>query len=213
MIKKIIALLIIGGIGYGIYYFISDYFENKDAWKIEVTNQSIIVREQADQTTNNIDNKKVYAGEIYNVVDFKEDETHVWYKIEYDNGKFGWVGSEKGDSYVKEINNPNREPGDTVEYQEIDYTRPKIRTDVSEFSTYDINTINYDHFTVEEDSEYDIDYEVYFEEFPKDTNTPQYWVHFIVTDEHGNSTDFVHKVIFEINPSKEEVKLFEELDR
>ncbi len=215
MIKKIIALLIVLGIGYGIYYFVSDYLENKDAWKIEITHDEINLREEAKATSKIVGgDQKVYVGEIYNVLEiYEEDMKFVWYKIEYDKNKYGWVASAREVPYVKEINNPNREDGETVEYEVVDYKRPILSVEDTLYQTYDINTINYNHITVEEDSEYDITHGVYYDQFPEDSNIPKYWIQFIVTDVHGNSKDFVQEIEFEVKPSSDEVKLIEELIR
>ncbi len=214
MIKKIIALLILAGVGYGIYYFVNQYLEDKDAWKVEIISETIVVRDEPDATSFNPGGKKVYLGEIHNVIEIYEDDLKfVWYKIEYDKDKIGWIASAREVPYVKEINNPHREEGESVEYEVIDYKRPILSVEDTLYQTYDINTINYDHITVEEDSDYEIVHEVYFEEFPKDSNVPQYWIQYIVTDVHGNFKEFVQKIEFEVKPSQDDVKLFEELNR
>ncbi len=209
MFKKILALLIVAGIGYGIYYFVSDYLETKDAWKVEIINSSINVREESKVSSNQL--ATVYLGEIYVVEEFyDEDLKFVWYKIEYDKDKFGWIASSRDIPYVKEINNPN---STTPDAYVVDYDNPEVRfkSDANEdlYSTYDINSINYDHLEITEDSDYTITHKIYYEEEPTDSNTPQWWIEYSVIDEFDNSKVFLQRIEFEINPSIDSVYLFE----
>ncbi len=206
--KKIIALLIVIGIGYGIYYFVSDYYEFRDAWKIEITNDSVNIRELSSATSNLLET--AYSGEVYVVKEiYEEDLKFIWYKVELNDNEYGWIASAREVPYVEEINNPNKV---SQEDYVIDYARPVIKYEEDTYNVYDVNNIKYDHLIIEEDSEYTVKHFVYLEENPTDRPGPQYWIEYIVTDENNNTSSKIQRIAFEINPSVDEVKLFEELD-
>ncbi len=208
MVKKIIAVIIIASIVIGTYLFISNYFSNKNAWKIEITQEGVNIRELHTATSNRLGGANV--GTIYEVLEtYEEDQKFMWFKVEYENGKQGWIASSRQVPYIKEYNNPDGEKND--EPVIMDYARPIIRYFEDVYAVYDINSINYEHLEIEEDSDYEISHKVYFEQFPEDSDIPQYWIEYTVIDEFDNMESKVQKITFEITPDISEVLLFEDM--
>lgn len=206
----LIVIFILIGLGTFIGYKI---IENKNAWKIEITIDEVNVRKEHSLYEAKV--ATVYKGEKYKVLEiYLDDPRYVWYKILYARNSYGWVASGRNNPYVKEINNPNKEDNsETNEPYEMDYKKPVVKFDNNIYTVYDINSISYKHLTIEEDSTYTIEHKVYYEEHPKDTNIPQYWIQYIVTDAFGNVTKKVQQIKFDIEPDRSEVLLFEELER
>ena len=206
--KKVIVLVCFLGLlsfgGYKVYKYIDN---EKKAWKVEIINDFINVRDDKTIWTKKIG--EVKKGEIYKVLDiYLDDNTYVWYKISLRKDESGWISSPRKEASVTEINNPNAQ-----DYSEgiVDYSKPIIKFYTNDYYTHDIDSINTDHLEIIEDSKYTINYEVYFEEHPKDRNTPQYWIKWMVEDANGYKSSKVQRVIFEVNPDKSRVKLFEDL--
>lgn len=206
-IKLLIILLFIGAfIGGGVYVFLK-IKEDKEAWKIEILSETLNVREEHGLYEYKVG--VVSQGEIYKVIDFyDEDPRYVWYKIKLKNGTIGWVSSGRKNPYVKEENNPNG-----IKAYEIDYAKPIIRYFEEDYIVYDINSITYDHLEIEEASTYTIEHKIYYEEHPTDRKEPQYWIKYIVTDKYGNSASKIQRIIFTIEPSREEVLDFSERNK
>lgn len=206
--KKVIVLVCFLGLlsfgGYKVYKYIDN---EKKAWKVEIINDFINVRDDKTIWTKKIG--EVKKGEIYKVLDiYLDDNTYVWYKISLRKDESGWISSPRKEASVTEINNPNAQ-----DYSEgiVDYSKPIIKFYTNDYYTHNIDSINTDHLEIIEDSKYTVNYEVYFEEHPKDRNTPQYWIKWMVEDANGYKSSKVQRVIFEVNPDKSRVKLFEDL--
>lgn len=198
-------------LGYkGISTIIASHNKDDANWKVEITNNYINVRSKPSSRETKIG--EVKKKEKYNILEiYLEDNNYVWYKINF-KGKDGWIASSRDNPYVKEINNPNIEDTDSVDYK-IDYKKPELRFYDNVYNTYDINSINYDHLDIKDDSPYMISHTIYYEEHPIDTEIPQYWIRYTVTDKFGNSISKVQKIEFTVEPSQSEVKDFSELGR
>ncbi len=211
--KKILGLLILAAVIYGVYFFVSMYIENKNAWKIEIINAEVNIRELPDATSNDLGD--AFLGDVFKVVElYEEDLKFVWYKVEYDKDKFGWISSARQVPYVKEINNPNGLSSSSDDEFILDYERPQITYVEPDgyiiYSTYDLNSINYEHLNIIEDSEYTITHKVFYEAKPVDSDTPQWWIQYFVEDVNGNKKDATQRIEFEVEPAIEDVFLFED---
>lgn len=205
----IIIVAIIGAGGILTYSLIKDHY----AWKVEIAIEEINVRSKHDLYEAKVGT--VYEGEKYNVLEiYLKDKRYVWYKIKYDKGKEGWIASGRNNPYVKEINNPNAKDNyETGESYQLDYKKPVVKFTDNIYSVYDIKSINYDHLTIEEDSEYKIEHKIYYEAESVDTHLPQYWIQYIVTDAAGNVTKKVQQIKFDIEPDPNSVLKFADLER
>lgn len=201
------TLLILAAILAALIFFGKRYYDNLKAFKVEITQEEINVREEHDLYTNKL--AEVKKGNKYNVIDiYLDDPRYVWYKIEYENNRYGWIASGRKNPYVVEINNPNGK-GD-VEYKE-DYAKPIIKFFEEDYSVLDIESITYDHLTIEDESDYKIKHEIYYEAHPTDRPEPQYWIKYTVTDDFGNASTKVQRIIFVNPPDPSTVKDFSEL--
>ena len=204
----LLAFIIAGGvIGF-------KFYQDAHAWKIEIITEYINVRDNHEINSKN-QIGKVLMGEKYKVLDiYLDDDKYVWYKIKVNKDVTGWISSNRNNAYVKEYNNPN--VGDNTEesYKKvIDYTYPKVKYKEDVYRVYDIKSISYDHLTIEEENKYTITHKVFYEEHPTDTDIPQYWIQYIVTDEAGNTTKKVQKIEFDVEPNRDEVLDFKDLVR
>ncbi len=200
----IILALVLASAGYIVYRIIDE----KRAWKVEITEEEINVRSKHNLYEAKLTTVK--KGETYRVLEiYLKDRRYVWYKIKLAKDKTGWIASGRNNPYVKEINNPNVEDANTGEAYELDYKAPVVKFDEDVYHVYDIKSISYDHITIEDASKYKIEHKVYYEPFPEDSDIPQYWIQYIVTDEAGNQTRKVQKIEFDIEPSSNQVLDFE----
>ena len=222
LIIILLALLAGGG------YFGYKMYKDSKAFKVEVIIDEINVRE--DKTLYSKQIGTVKKGQIYNVLEINmDDPRYVWYKIKMQNGSFGWIATGRNNRYVKEINNPEGE-GDEEFF--ADYGKPKIIFQENEITFADLDSINYDHLTVTDDSNCQmiakksynkakeknpkenycqVSHEVFYEAEPKDSDIPQFWIQYTVVDEAGNSSSKVQKIIFLNEPNPEEVKDFADM--
>ncbi len=220
----IISIVIIGGLGY--FYFRK--WQDSKAFKIEIDIDEINVREEPTLYSNKVG--KVKKGQIYKVLDIDlTDNRYVWYKIKMQNNGYGWVATGRNNRYVIEINNPK---GEGDEEFVADYGTPKIKFYENEITFTDIDSINYDHITITDDSNCEkiaqkkyekakeknpktkycqLSHEIYYEADPPTTHIPQYWIRYIVEDEAGNSSSKVQKIIFLNEPDSSKVKDFNDM--
>ena len=212
-LKKIFWLIIILAIiGAGVYFGYSIY-QDKKAWKVEITTEYINVRDDHNVSKSEKIGK-VYNGEKYKVLEiYLDDSKYVWYKIKVNKDLTGWISSGRSFPYVNEINNPNVKDEEVEENYEIDYQSPVVKFEDNVYLVYDINSINYDHLKIEEKNKYTIEHKVYYEEKPEDSDIPQYWIQYIVKDEAGNTTKKVQKIEFDVDPDPSEVLDFKDLVR
>ena len=75
-------------------------YKDTSKWQITITYKELNIRESASTESSILG--KVSQGEIYDVIDYTEDNTYYWYKISTKDGITGYVGSKKDDAYVKE---------------------------------------------------------------------------------------------------------------
>ncbi len=204
---KVVAIIaviaVIGGIGMYIFNFIK---EDSKVWKAEVVTNYINVRKDHDRYSEQLG--QIKKGEKYKIKKiYLKDKAFVWYKIEYKDG-YGWISSDRTDPYVKELNNPKKQKQGSYF---IDYKAPIIQYFEDEYVVDDLNSINYGHLKIEDDSKYTIKHNVYYEEDPIDSDVPQYWIEYIVTDKFNNVSKKVQKIVFKNEPARDEVKDFSEL--
>ena len=70
--------------------------------QVEIINDEINIRKENDSKSEALG--KVYKGEIYTVLDSKEDEYYHWYQIETKNGIKGFIaGKYLEEDYVKKL--------------------------------------------------------------------------------------------------------------
>lgn len=206
--RKVFLFMVIALVSFGIFKGITFYIEDKNAWKVEILNDFINVRKDHSSKVEKL--AQVSKGKLYNVEEiYLDDSRYVWYKIEYEKNKYGWISSGRNNPYVKEINNPNNDY--TVSYF-IDYKKPIIRYYDEIYYATNVDSINYEHLTIEEDSNYDIKNNIYYEAEPLDNDKPQYWIEYIVTDDFNNSSSIVQKIVFEENPCVDDVLDFSKLE-
>lgn len=210
--KKIIIILLILGLG-GVAFFGYKYIQNrkeeeriakiKEGWYIEIITEELNIREKGSK------NSKILAsalkGDIYKVLDVEVlGKNTFWYKIEYEEGKLGFVYNTKSLNYLNDYNNPK------------DIASPTLKFNENIYYVNTIEDINYKHLEVWDDKPgYEITHKV-FHEVGVDINGKninQYWIQYTVTDKVGNSISKVQKIVFNTNPSEDLVYDFDELER
>jgi carboxylesterase type B len=183
--KKVITFVVILISVTFIYLAINMIVEidkQKNAWKVQITNEYINIRKESNTYSTIIG--QVKKGETYNVLKMTKDDNYYWYYIEIDNFKKGWVASNKTYSYLIDINNPNDLKNPIVKYYEEVY------------HANDINSITYEHLTIEDDSDVTITSKIVYEE-----ENNQYWITYIVTDSYNNKTEKTQKIEFKEKPT------------
>ncbi len=220
----IIGIVLLGGLG----YFGYKKWQDSKAFKIQIIIDEINVRLEPTLYSNQIGTVK--KDQVYKVLDINlEDKRYVWYQIKMENGDYGWVATGRNNRYVKEINNPDGNGDDDFE---ADYANPKIIFYENEITFDDMDSINYDHVTVTDDSDCEliakkkykkakeenpdtkycqISHEIYYEAEPKDSIIPQYWIRYTVVDESGKSASKVQKILFIKKPAPDSVNKFEDM--
>ena len=177
---------------------------NNGKWQVEIIEPFINVR--TDHSTDSYAVAKVIQGDKYYVLDiYLEDNKYVWYKINY-KGDAYWIASSREKSFVKERNNPNYENSSN-----IDYKNPVITNFEEEYEIKDLESIEYDHLGIEDDNDYTVTHEVFYEAVSEATGRPQFWIRYTITDSYGNKTVKTQKIKFHIVPNPEEVKDISEL--
>lgn len=204
--KKILLLVVIVLIVFVGVNIANKIIKENNSWKVEITNSYINVRTNHSPYEAKI--STVYKGEKYKIIEmYLEDDTYVWYKIMLKNNTVGWIASGRNDSYVKEFNNPN-----TIDTNyKVDYAAPVLKFQDETYETKSIDTINFHHLTIKDDSDYEIKYNIYIENHPTDRPGPQYWIKYTVIDIFGNTTSKVQRIKFEILPSNDKVLDFSKL--
>ena len=100
IITMVCIVLSAGGIGYIIG---KNSVKPEEAKKIDIviTNEFINVREYANAYTEKLG--EVKKGDKFKATQkFTGNPVYDWYEIEYEDGKFGWIASEKEAPYVEE---------------------------------------------------------------------------------------------------------------
>ena len=198
-IISLLLILFLGGYGY------FKYNKEQNEWKIKITNDMINVREKPSPYEYKLG--EVKFGEKYKVLDmFLEDSKYVWYKIKIKSKHIGWVASERSAPYVKEYNNPNYKD---IKKEKLEYQKPKISFYEAVYEAESLKTINYDHLTIEDDSNYKITHKVYLEEAIDEEDVDQYWIEYTVVDTFNNEAKKIQKIVFIIKPNKNEVLDFD----
>ncbi len=198
---KVFLVIVVLIVGIFIYYKV-----DQKKWKIEVISKEINYRSDHDANSNLIG--KVRKGSKFKVLEvYLDDPYFIWYKVKR-NMSTGWIASDRYDPYVKEINSPNSE---VKEATVVDYNPPVLRFFDDVYYVKDIESINYDHLEVTDDSSYHLSHVVYYEEHPEDTDIPQYWIQYIAEDEAGNKASKIQKIVFENEPAPNKVKNFDEI--
>ncbi len=204
--KKFLKLLIILVIGFFAVKGVLKYINYRNAWKVVITEEFINIREEATPYSNKLGEAK--RNDVYIVKEKVLENKYVWYRIvlkDDDKHQFGWICSDKAAPYVKEI---NEKKGTEKEELVSDKSNPKIKYNEDVYHTKDINTINYDHLTITDDSEYKLTSQVYKETCPDYT---QYWIVYTATDKYGNKGTKTQAITFEEKPSDDDVKDLKEV--
>ncbi len=199
--KKIFKIIFIVLVLFIAYKGIRKFIEYKTAWKVVITEEFINIREEATAYSNKLGEAK--RNEVYVVKEKVLENKYVWYKIvlkDDDKHQYGWICSERKYPYVKEVN-AKKAKGD----EEVisDNAKPVIKYSEDVYHTKDLNTINYDHLTITDDSEYKITSQVYKETC---SDYYQYWIVYTATDKYGNKGTKTQAITFEEEPSNEDVK-------
>lgn len=203
LICLFVLFLIFGGVGG--YFVIKNIREKarieeiKKGWYVEITTEYINVRDNAHTNANELG--KVYAGEVYEVLDMNFDNTaYYWYKIDY-KGNEAWIASRRKKPFLKDYNNPT------------DIATPVIKFYDDVYRVVNINEINYKHLEVVEDrNEYEITHKIYHEVVPS-KQIDQYWIEYTITDAAGKSSSKLQKIEFEEKPDEKDVLNFADLER
>jgi|GEM_PF-917172 len=203
--KNILFKLLIFVIILVVAFFIKQKIDFNNAWRLEVVNNFINVRAGHSVYESQIDT--VSAGEEYEILDiYLDDNAYIWYQIKTKSRKIGWISSSRNNPFVKEINNPNNQSENSYF---IDYKLPIIKYFENVYIAKNLQSIDYKHLTIEDDSNYEINHVVYFEEFPVDKKDSQYWIEYIVVDSFQNESRILQSVEFETPPSRELVSDFQ----
>ena len=199
----IFIILLIGGAGLFTYNKISEHNRIKNikkGWYVEIKSDFINLRSDCNASSKKIG--EVKKGEIYKVLDVNlETPGYFFFEIQVNKKTIGWIASSiteiKGKPYAKYYNNT------------IDIKTPTLKYFEEEYNVYSIDKINYNHLTVEDDSEdYTITHEVYHELDPVN-DKDQYWIKYTVTDKTGKHSSKVQKINFDIRPNEDQVKAFQ----
>ena len=199
--KKFFLIVFVLIIAFLAFKGVKKFIEYKTAWKIMITEESVNIREQATVYSNKLGEAK--RNDVFVVKEKVLENKYVWYKIVLKGDKdhaYGWISSERKYPYVKEVNAKKAKTKDDVV---SDNAKPVIKYKEDIYYTKDINTINYDHLTVTDDSEYKITSEIYKETCP---GYYQYWIVYTATDKYNNKSSKTQAIIFEEEPSDDDVK-------
>ncbi len=203
LFKIVMALILLFGA-----YLIIDAIMFEFAWKVEVINPSANVREEPNIHSQNI--YTVARGGQFEVIDiYLDDPIYVWYHVKINNSKIGWIANPRGENpTLKEINNPKQE-----EYglEEIDYDPPVLRFFNETYEVLNIDSIDYKHLDITDDSDFEVSHNVYIEENSKEVDYTQYFIEYIATDIYDNTIIKVQEIIFTEPPLESQVKDISEL--
>ncbi len=168
--------------------------EIKKGWYVEITNDFINVRKDANAYSAKIG--EVFKGEVYSVMEVEYIQKDYWFKIKYGNNANGWVTSGKNKDFLVSYNGS------------YDFQIPILYYYETEYKVDNIEDINYDRIKVKDDNDdYTITHVVYHEYDPNiDPIIDQYWIVYTVTDASGKSSSKTQKIIFKNIPSKDKVK-------
>lgn len=201
LIIIIILVAIVGGV-FG-YLFVSKMLDNqrkeklKEDWYVEVVNDTVKIRKEADRNSAELAEAK--KGDVFAVSEYKNYGNNFWYHVEYDKGKYGWIGNPSGSNYLIDGNNPTDIRKPTIKFFETVYYVDKIED------------INYDHLEVTDDREgVSVTHEVYHE-VNEAEGKDQYWIKYTATDAVGKTASKVQKIEFNVRPEESKVLPFSKL--
>ena len=199
--KKFIKIVLILVIAFLAFKGVKKFIEYKTAWKIKITEESVNIREQVTVYSNKLG--VANRNDVFIVKEKVLENKYVWYKIELKDDKdhkYGWISSERKYPYVVEVNEKKSKTKNDIV---TDNAKPVIKYKEDFYYTKDINTINYDHLIITDDSEYKVTSEVYKETCP---GYHQYWIVYTATDKYNNKATKTQAIIFEEEPSDDDVK-------
>ncbi len=201
LIVTLIIIILVISAGYmGVKKIMNELEAEKNAWKVEIINDKINVRSKPDRFEALVG--EVKKGNVYKVIDINlDDDQYVWYQIELNGSRTGWIASHRNEPYVREINNPNADDENSYE-EAVDYSYPEVKYHEEEYQTESIDTIKYDHLEINSKSDYEISHKLYVEECPTYT---QYWIEYTITNKIGNSTDKLQKISFINEPNPDDI--------
>ena len=144
-------------------------------------------------------------GEVFKIYDVDEtDNTYLWYRVQFFTKDGQMVDGFIGENRSLEINSVKDHNG------ELDISAPIVKFDEDEYHVATIDDINYDHLTLWDDKPgYEVTHQVYIELHPTDRPGPQYWIEYTITDKAGKSSSKLQRIVFDYEPSKNQVKDFD----
>lgn len=199
----LILLLIVGG--YFGYVFVSGKIEEarikkiREGWYVEVITDSLKIRKEANRDSSEL--KVATKGEVFKVDKYENNKGNIWYHIEYEKEKYGWVNNPVGLEYLKDDNNPN------------DIRKPTIKYFDSVYYAESIDEITYDHLEVTDDREGVVVTHQVYHEVDELQGIDQYWIKYTATDAVGKKAAKVQKIVFNKRPDESKVLDFSKLDR
>ena len=201
LFKLLLVIGIVAGIGYAVKVKVIDpkaekerIAEIKKGWHIKITAKELKVRTKAQISSKVI--TKIKKGEVYKVEKAAAEPSYVWYLIEYEKGKKGWVANTLSYGNLEVFNSTE------------DLYKPIIKFYESVYRVESIESINYDHLEAWDDSvDYEITHQVYHEVKPEE-NIDQYWIRYTITDPSGKTSSKTQKIEFAKRPEESKVKSF-----
>ena len=215
MKKFLIIILILASLAGGFfgYRFIKKVIhekkvaEIKKGWYIEVTADEVKIRKKPSIESDILE--YAHKGDVYQAVDLEVIVGNVWYKIEYDKGKYGWIANphalnpkdQSKYETLKDGNNPN------------DIAKPTIKYFETVYYVNSIDEISYDHLEVTDDKDGVVVTHQVYHEVDETEGKDQYWIQYTATDTAGKTAKKVQKIVFNVRPDESKVLDFSKLER
>ena len=201
LFKLLLVIAIVAGIGYVVKVKVIDPKAEaeriaaiKKGWYIKITAKELRVRTKAQVGSKVI--TKVKKGDIFKCTKAAKESSYVWYLIEYEKGKYGWVANTLTYGNLEVYNSDE------------DLYAPIVKFFENVYRVENIESINYDHLELWDDSDkYEVTHQVYHEVKP-DENIDQYWIRYTITDASGKSSSKTQKIEFAKRPEESKVKSF-----
>jgi len=199
----LILVLLIGGF-FG-YKFVTGKIEAariakiKEGWYVEVDTEALKIRKEADRNTAELYEAK--KGEVFAVTEYENNNGNMWYYVEYEKGKYGWIANPRNSNYLIDGNNPN------------DIRKPTIKFFDSVYYVDSIDDITYDHLEVTDDKEGVVVTHKVYHEVDEAMGKDQYWIQYTATDAVGKTATKVQKIEFNKRPDESKVEDFSKLKR
>ena len=201
--KKFIGLIIVAVLIFFGVKACQKFMNKDDKWQVKILEPFINVRTEPNVYSYSV--ARVIQDDKYYVLEVNlDDSKYVWYKINY-KGDAYWIASDRETPFVQEYNNPKygNDP--------IDYVNPVVTHYEEVYNVKDEKSIEFDHLGIEDEHEFKVTYELFYEPVNEETGNPQYWIRYTIKDSYGNKTLKTQKINFEIAPDINNVKDMTEL--